>query len=287
MSDNGNKIKNTEANEYAVAYSLNELVRETLITIFVAKVYGVDEKLNIDEINRDYILLVNELSKIYGKNTELSAIKSEPFWRNFDRIKHSIDDIHKHMLGQGTVVSAEHCADVERLCIIAGSKEPEYTTELSKLIDRTISTKKQLLEDIENAMDEKQQSEMLKATGEYIFEYTMRYKPDGTISINDVLRLKKAQIDSAIDKLLEQALKSPNTPFKPNLGKTARNISTIISSAGFTPILRDLFFPTVSDEVVVFRPTVSREQVDKENIDTEELDLKLIELGAWTILVRE
>ncbi len=287
MSDNGNKIKNNEANDYAVAYSLNDLVREILILIFIAKASGVHTKLNVDDINRDYILLVNELSKIYDQNADLLAIKSEPIWRNFDRIKHSVDDIHKHILSQGTVISAEHCADVERLSIIAGGKEPEYTPELSKLIDRTISTKKRLLEDTEKIMDKKQESEKLKETGVYIFEYTLKYKPDGTILINNVLKLKKAQIDSAIDKLLEQALKNPNTPFKPNLGKTARNLSTIISSAGFTPILREIFFPTVSDEIVVFRPTVSREQADTENIDTEELDNHLVKLGAWTILVRE
>lgn len=287
MSDSGNKINNNKANDYAVAYSLNELVRETLITIFIAKVYGVEAKVNVDDINRDYILLVNELSKMYDQNSELLAIKSEPIWKNFDRIKHSEDAIHKHILSQGTVVSAEHCADVERLYIIAGSKEPEYTPELGELVDHATSTKEQLLKDIEKAMDEKQQSEKLKEASVYIFEYTLKYKPDGTILINNVLKLKKTQIDSAIDRLLEQAMKNPNTPFKPNLGKTARNLSTVISSAGFTPILREIFFPTASDEVVVFRPTVSRQQADTENIDTEELDNQLVKLGAWTILVRE
>lgn len=287
MSNNSNKIKNNLANDYAVAYALNELIRETIITIFIAKVYGVDAKLNVDEINRDYILLVNELSKIYDQNTDLLTIKSEPIWKSFDRIKHSADAIYKHILSQGTVVSAEHCADVERLSIIAGAKEPEYTPELSKLIDHTIFTKKHLLEDIDKAVHDKEQAESLKITGSYIFEYTLKYRPDGTILINNVLKLKKTHIDSAIDKLLEQALKSPNTPFKPNLGKTARNLSTIISSAGFTLTLREIFFPTVSDEVVVFRPTVTRKQADIENIDTEELDKQLVKLGAWAILVRE
>ncbi len=287
MSDNGNKIKNNEANDYAVAYSLNELVRETLIIIFIAKVYGVHAKLNVDDINRDYILLVNELSKIYDQNTDLLAIKSEPIWRSFDRIKHSVDDIHKHILSQGTVVSAEHCADVERLSIIAGGKEPEYTPEVSKLIDHTISTKKHLLEDIEKAMDEKQQSESLKIVGNYVYEYRLRYKPDGTILINDVLILKRVHAGSITEKLLEQALKNPNTSFKPDIGKTARNISTIISSAGFTPTLREIFFPSVSNDSVVFRPLLSREQADKERIDTDELDIQLKELGAMTILVRE
>lgn len=287
MNGGGNQIKEDKANDYSVAYSLNELVREILIIIFIAKVYGVHTKLNVDDINRDYILLVNELSKIYDQNTELSAIKSKPIWRSFDRIKSSIDKIHEHISSQGTTGMADHCADVEKLSIVAGSKEPEYTPELRELIDHTISAKKRLLEDIEKAADEKQQSESPKIIGKYIFEYTMKYKPDGTILINNVLKLKKVHAGSITERLLEQALKNPNTPFKPNLGKTARNVSTIISSAGFTPTLREIFFPTVSGDVVVFRPTVSREQADIEHIDTEELDLQLIELGAMTILIRE
>ncbi len=287
MSDNSNKFKNNEANDYAVAYSLNELVRETLIIIFIAKVYGVDAKLNVDDINRDYVLLVNELSQIYDKNTDLLAIKSEPIWRNFDRIKHSIDKIHEHILSQGTGISAEHCADVERLCIIAGSKDPEYVSELRELIDHTTSVKERLLEDIDKEVLEKQQSESLKILGSYVYEYRLRYKPDGTILINDVLILKRVHAGSITEKLLEQALKNPNTPFKPDLGKTARNISTIISSAGFKPTLREIFFPSVSNDSVVFRPLLSREQADIERIDTDELDIQLKELGAMTILVRE
>jgi hypothetical protein len=55
----------------------------------------------------------------------------------------------------------------------------------------------------------------------------------------------------------------------------------VLSSAGFTATLRDLFFPTVSkSKGIVFRDTVTRKQADDENIDTIELDLKLKELGA-------
>lgn len=287
MNGGDNQIKEDNPNDYAVAYSLNELVREILIIVVIAKMYDVHTKINVDDINRNYVLLVVELSKIYDQNAELSAIKSEPIWRSIDRIKSSVDKIHEHIYSHGTTEMADHCADVEKLSIIAGSKEPEYTPELRELVDHTISAKKRLLEDIEKAMDEKQQSESPKIVGKYIFEYTMKYKPDGTILINNVLKLKKVHAGSITERLLEQALKNPNTPFKPNLGKTARNVSTIISSAGFTPTLREIFFPTVSGDTVVFRPFLSREQADIENIDTEKLDLQLMELGAMAILVRE
>ena len=116
-----------------------------------------------------------------------------------------------------------------------------------------------------------------------ISEYTLVYKPDGTILINNVLKLKKAHAGSTTERLLEQSIKNPNTLFKPDLGQTARNLSTVLNSAGFTPVLRSLFFPTVSSSNgVIFRPTITRKQADNDKIDTTTLDLQLKKLGATT-----
>lgn len=113
--------------------------------------------------------------------------------------------------------------------------------------------------------------------------YFLDYKLDGCILINDVFRLKKAHAGSSTEKLLEQALKRPNELFRPDIGQTSRNLSTILSSAGFTKELRQLFFPTVSSSKgVVFRPTVSRKEADDEGIDTTALDAKLVAFGAET-----
>jgi hypothetical protein len=99
--------------------------------------------------------------------------------------------------------------------------------------------------------------------------------------VNGVFKLTKAHIGSTVERLLEQALKSPYTLFKPDLGQTSRNLSTVLSSAGIDPTLRKLFFPTASkSRGIIFRPTVTRDQADKDSIDTSELDLKLKAEGA-------
>jgi hypothetical protein len=58
-----------------------------------------------------------------------------------------------------------------------------------------------------------------------------------------------------------------------------------LSSAGFTPTLRELFFPTVSDDKgIIFRAKVTREVVLDEKIDVYELDAKLHKAGAKVTL---
>jgi hypothetical protein len=87
---------------------------------------------------------------------------------------------------------------------------------------------------------------------------------------------------------MEQAIKNPNKPFVPKIGQTARNLSTVISSAGFTPTLRDIFFPIVSeDKGIIFRPRVTFNEVLAEHIDTTELDKTLVKSGAIPHLVTQ
>jgi len=70
----------------------------------------------------------------------------------------------------------------------------------------------------------------------------------------------------------------------PNLGQTSRSLSTVVSSTGVTPTLRQLFFPVVnSGKGIVFRPIVTREQADEDNINTATLDLELKNLGARVV----
>ncbi|NBX98504.1 hypothetical protein EBQ81_06645, partial [bacterium] len=56
---------------------------------------------------------------------------------------------------------------------------------------------------------------------------------------------------------------------------TARNLSTVLSSAGFDSTQREIFFPKLSPKGVLFRPKVTFEQTQKDNIDTSKLDLVL------------
>lgn len=275
----------SKANDYAVANALNKLVYQILVMVYLGTSTELYREREIAEINSAYILLTHELDKIYSRNPELLAIKPEPIWRRFELLKHHTEAIADHFSDDDNSHGTDHNIRVEKLCIIAGVEEPKYNPDQQKLADNSDVAIKNY-----TALVKKYGEELLaeKKNTEYgweIFEYNLEYKQDGTILVNNVLKLKKVHAGSITEKLLEQAIKNPNKKFKPNLGKTARNLSTIISSAGFTPVLRDLFFPTVSGDTVVFRPYVSKLQADLERIDRDELDLQLYESGALARVV--
>ncbi|HSX33517.1 MAG TPA: hypothetical protein VLF91_04225 [Candidatus Saccharimonadales bacterium] len=270
----------TSSNDYAVAKALNESIMGIIILVVIAKVVDAPEDHEIEEINRAYILLAHELQTLYDRNPGLAAIKPEPIWKHFDVIKTSSWNINEHLNNPDNDFGNAHNARVEKLCIITGKETPDFSPEQKKLIDHAesiIYKHGKMLDKFSANWRAKRENNW------YIPEYALTYKPDGTILINDVLRLKKAHAGSTTERLLEQALKNPDTLFKPDLGQTARNISTVLNSAGFTPVLRQLFFPTVSkSNGIVFRPVITRDQADADNINTKELDLALKELGAVT-----
>jgi len=271
--------KPSQANDYAVAKALNGLVNGIMAFMYVAGAHDLSKDHQLTEINRAYILLTHELENIYARNPELLAIKPDPIWRRFDVLKHSNWDI-KDYIDDTDDTGHAHTLRVERLCIIAGIDDPSYTPEQQKLVKSADSVIRKYGQNLVKASEDMKAS---KVDDWQIPEYTLIYKPDGTVLINDVLKLKKAHAGSTTERLLEQALKSPQTLFMPDIGHTTRNLSTILSSAGFTKELRELFFPTVSNSKgIVFRPTVARQQADNEKIDTSELDIKLKELGAIT-----
>ncbi len=270
----------TNDSDYAVAHALNNCVLGIIAMIVMAKIVDKPEDTDVHELNRAYVLVVDELEKLYNRNPKLAAIKPEPIWRRFDVLKTSSWEINEFLEDPANDIGQAHNARVEKLMILAGKDTPEFTPEQRKLLDYadSIRIKYGKLIDVLN-----QEKIAKKLTDWQIPEYKLTYKPDGTILINDVLKLKKAHAGSTTERLLEQALKNPNTLFKPGLGQTSRNLSTVLNSAGFTKELRDLFFPTVSkSKGIVFRPLITREQAEIDNIDTTELDKKLKELGATT-----
>lgn len=263
-----------EANDYAVAKSLNDHVSNLLFTLKSYQLIGPRDDFDNNELNELYILLVDELQKIYSRNSNLANIKPEPVWKHVDIID-SIYDISKWL--EDNDDSKAHIARVEKYCILSGKRKPDYSEEQKNLISFAdkINTKyfKMIVEEIEKLPKTEPEPDYK------IIKYTLAYKPDGTILINDVLKLKKVHAGSTTERLLEQAIKQPNVLFKPDLGQTSRNLSTILSSAGLTPVLRSLFFPTVSNNKgVIFRPEVTSEQAQSEHIDTAELDKELIRL---------
>ncbi len=274
-----------DPNDYAVAKALNESIKGIMVQVYAAVAVDLAKDKDIEGLNRTYVLLVDELEKIYSRNPELLAIKPEPIWRRYDLLKGSSNEIAEYIHDTADL-GDEHTIRVEKLCIIAGIDKPELTPELQELIKSTEAITKEHMKKASKALDSNKRTPEFKFGWE-VFEYTLKYKQDGTILVNNVLKLKKVHAGPITQKLLEQAIKNPNKAFKPDLGKTSRNISTIISSAGFTPVLRDLFFPTVSGDTVVFRPYVSKLQADLERIDREELDTLLYKSGALCRVVAE
>jgi hypothetical protein len=268
------------SNNYAVAKALNNEILSIILCLVMADTLGLPEEHEINDLNRAYVLLVNELEDLYSQSAELVAITPEPFWKKFDVLKTSIWDIHNYLSNPGNDMGQAHIARLDKLCIISGIETPELSPSQKEQINYSSKVVSEYTKILENArLDNNQKVE----DSWYISDYTLSYKPDGTILVNNVLKLKKTHIDSTIDKLLEQAFKHTNELFVPELGATSRNLSTVLSSAGFTPTLRKLFFPIISkSKGVLFRPVISNVEANKETIDTTALDLILRALDADT-----
>jgi hypothetical protein len=270
----------TNSNDYAVAKALNTEVLTMIYSIMIADVFGLPEDYEVTELNRAYVLLTNELQKLYDRTPELAAIKPEPLWERFDVLKTSAWEINEYLGDPDNDEGKAHIAKIERLCIIAGVETLELSPEQKRLLDYAMPIRKKYVKIIDKVDAE---NKAKKENNAYVPAYKLTYKPDGTILVNEVLKLKKIHAGSTTERLLEQAIKNPNTLFNPDLGQTSRNISTVLNGAGFTPTLRQLFFPTVSkSKGIFFRPRITREEADSDNIDTTELDLTLKKLGATT-----
>ena len=271
-----------QANDYAVAKLLN-----TVVLLITASVRGVEDldlpadyDYKLDELNRAYVLLINGLEELYKHNPKLAEIEPSPFWAKYNILTPYNWEIHRYLDEPAQNKGQAHINQLDRLCIIANSEKPELSPEGLKLLEQAFAAINNYKAVIENAKADKDEldDEFHNDDAWYIPEYFVTYG-NGEIVINGVLYLKKTHIDSTIDQLLEQAFKNQNTLFTPELPATARNLSTVLSSAGFNPILRQLFFPKLSQtKGVLFRPRVTFEQTQKENIDTTIIDLILEKL---------
>lgn len=278
MKDHGRK-----RNDFALAKALNE--RATSIVDMVANEIrsGIqDSVINTAQVNKSYILLVDELKRIYARTPELSDATPSPIWNYIDLIEGNEYEIYDHIWERQNDAGQRHNAQVNKLCIIAGSEYPSYTPRQQKIVDETdkaIAAYRNVARELNRAMAD-------SSRGWMIPEYRFTYGTDGSLLVNDVpgiLKVRKAHVGSASERLLEQAARNPNELFKPDLGQYSRNISTTLSGLGFSGTLKRLFFPIVSDSKgIKFRPVVSRDTADAEGINTFDLDAKLKERGAKT-----
>lgn len=275
----GDSKELTNDNDYAVARLLNTVLLQIVQLVREIDALDLPEDYDwkLDELNRVYVILVNELEELYKHNPKLAGIEPKPFWAKYNILTPYYWEILRYLNEQVQEKGQAHMNQLDRLCIIANSRKPKLSPEYLKLLEQAftaIANYKTVLKDAESDKAEVD-DEYFNDDGWYIPEYFVSYK-NGEIVINNTLILKKTHIGSTIDQLLEQAFKNPNTLFTPKLPATARNLSTVLSSAGFDSIQRQLFFPKLSlTKGVLFRPRVTFEQVQKDNIDTTGLDLVL------------
>jgi hypothetical protein len=268
----------SNGNDYSVAKALNIEVLSMIALIVMADIVGLPEDHEINELNRAYILLVDEIQTLYDHNPKLAAIAPEPIWKHFDVLKTASWEINAFLEDPDNDLGQAHIARVDRLCILSGIDTPTFSENQHDVIDRS----KKVVLMYSKIITDTNKNRLAKIENNWqIPEYKLDSKLDGTIWINNALKIKKANSGSTSERLLDQAKNKPNELFIPDLN-SSRNLSTIISSAGFNNITRALFFPTVSREGIIFRPIVTAEEARLENIDTAELDLILKSLGAPT-----
>lgn len=275
----GSKIQPTKDNDYVVAGLLNTVLLAIVQQVREVEALDLPEDYDwkLGELNRSYVLLVNELDKLYKQNSTLGEIEPKPFWSKYNILEPYYWQILRYLDEDAQEKGQAHINQLDRLRIIANSEKPELSPENKKLLGEALEAIKNYKEILKVAEVDKAEidDEYFNDDAWYIPEYFVSYK-NGEIVINKVLLLKKTHIGSTIDKLLEQALKSPNTLFIPELPATARNLSTVLSSAGFDSTLRQMFFPKLSlKKGVLFRPKVTDEQIQDESIDTTIIDLIL------------
>lgn len=269
----------TNDNDYALAKLFNVILLQIIQLVREIEALDLPEDYDwkLGELNRVYVLLANELEEMYKHNAKLADIEPAPFWAKYNILEPYYWEILRYLDEPSEKKGQAHINQLDRLSIIANTEKPELSPENLKLLEEALIAIKNYQAVLKTAESDKEEidDEFYHDDAWYIPEYFVTYNK-GEIVINDTLYLKKTHIGSTIDKLLEQAFKSPNTLFIPKLPATARNLSTVLSSAGFDPVQRKLFFPKHSlTKGVLFRPRVTFEQVQKDGIDTTELDLVL------------
>ncbi len=145
--------------------------------------------------------MVNELETLYESNPNLAEIKPEPTWRKYDVIKDKIYAVQKYLEEYDTTDA--HILRIEKLCILSERETPQLSAKQQKYIDDTKvmfeNYMKILMEEHEKARKDTTEEELRNDPRNLRFwcieEYSVNYKPDGTILINKVYKLKKYMLD--------------------------------------------------------------------------------------------
>jgi hypothetical protein len=196
--------KPSKANDYAVAKALNELIKGIMVQVYAGVGVDISKDKDIDGLNRAHILLTQELETIYSRCPELQSITPEPIWRRYDLLKGSSRAIAEYIHENGGF-GDEHNLRVEKLCIIAGVDTPELNPNQRELVKSSEALSDEHMKRVKEALGNIETSPKIEY-GWQITSYWLTYKPDGTILINNALKLKKVHAGSITEKLLEQSI---------------------------------------------------------------------------------
>ena len=259
----------TSNNDYAVARELNLLVMGMIMNIYLADYTGATKDLDIQGINRAYILLVDELKKLYDNNPKLSAIEPEPIWKRFDVLKASAREIKKHLSDPDNDYGSAHYARVERLCILANAETPHFTEKQKKVKDYAKNMLDNYYEGVEEAISQyaaKESGDTLgtQENGGQIAKLSLVQK---TLKLNAngvTLTLKRFDSKKRFNyNLAKFLLDRPDEWIKKeDLGTNFKTIRSQVKDwpklLGFTGELKDIFLSVnTKEQTIMLNPSKS------------------------------
>lgn len=125
MSENDNS-----ANDYALAKILNDRVINTF-TMVVDHLSTPD----LTDVNRSYILLIDELNKIYDRQPELKKIGLPICWRVLNNLEQAHNFVPAiEFTHNANDYGQDHNSSVSKLCVEAHITKPELSPQTEKLI---------------------------------------------------------------------------------------------------------------------------------------------------------
>jgi hypothetical protein len=128
--------ENTDnANDYALAKLLNEC--EIKIFCLLADHGNLPDT---TDVNRSYVLLAEELKKIYARQTELKKVGQPICWQVMSNLELFHENIGEYKtlaweyVNSGADYGQEHNASVITLCIKSNASKPEVPPEINQLL---------------------------------------------------------------------------------------------------------------------------------------------------------
>lgn len=227
-----------------------------------------------DEMDTCYIRLIHKLDELYKKYPQLDINPFNLTHHYATLAGTHFEDKRNWLYGTGERFTINpkmdfnyELSELKRLCVINDVMEPIPTTDLEhKILAETNGIKKR----IESVWQEH------KRIGNYKISLT----GNGSIKINNVWTIYKTREGTRAKALLEQAFANDGKSFQPKLPKGSRQMTQLLGDLKISGTLREIFFPVVKEDEILFRSSVSEAEIQDESIDTSSVDEELIKRGV-------